>query len=50
MAVRAAAAFSVGFVLDMDEGNVDDVHDMLVIQRIEHIFTISAALDQTLAF
>ena len=45
----AAAAGTVHLVLDVDESDVDDIDDMLVVQRIEHIFTISAAFDQTFA-
>ena len=50
VAMRAAAAFPVHLVLNVDESDVDDIDDMLVIQRIKHIFTISAAFDQTFAF
>ena len=46
----AAAAFSVGFVLDMGEGNVDNIYDMLVIQRIEYVFSVTAALYQPFVF
>ena len=45
----AAAAGTVHLVLDVDESDVDDIDDMLVVQRIEHIFTISAAFDQPFA-
>ena len=50
VAVCAAAALTVHLVLDVDESDIDDIDNMLVIQRIEHIFTISAAFDQTFAF
>lgn len=45
----AAAAVTVHLVLDVDESDVDEIDDMLVVQRIEHIFTISAAFDQPFA-
>ena len=50
VAVMAAAAFSVGFVLDMGEGNVDNIYDMLVIQRIEYVFSVTAALNKPFVF
>ena len=49
VAMCAAAAGTVHLVLDVDESDVDDIDDMLVVQRIEHIFTISAAFDQPFA-
>ena len=49
VAMCAAAAGTVQLVFDVDESDVDDIDDMLVVQRIEHIFTISAAFDQTFA-
>ena len=49
VAMCAAAAGTVHLMLDVDESDVDDIDDMLVVQRIEHIFTISAAFDQPFA-
>ena len=40
----AAAAITVGFVLNVSECDINNVHDMLVIQRIEHVFAVAAAL------
>ena len=50
MAVMAAAVLPVSFVLDMGEGDVDDIYDMLVIQRIEYVFSVTAALYQPFVF
>ena len=46
----AAAAITVGLVLDVCECNVDDIHNMLVIQRIEHVFAVTAALYKAFVF
>ena len=46
----AAAVLPVSFVLDMGEGDVDDIYDMLVIQRIEYVFSVTAALYQPFVF
>lgn len=41
-----AAVLPVAFVLDMGEGDVDNIYDMLVIQRIKYVFSVAAALYQ----
>ena len=46
-AVMAAAAFAMRFVLDVSKGYVDNVHNMLVIQRVKNVFAVTAALYQT---
>ena len=46
----AAAVLPVSFVLDVGESDVDDIYDMLVIQRIEYVFSVTAALYQPFVF
>ena len=50
MAVMAAAVLPVSFVFDMGEGDVDKIYDMLVIQRIEYVFPVTAAFYQPFVF
>ena len=45
-AAITAAAFAVRFVLDVSEGNVDDIDNVLVIQRVKNVFAVTAALYQ----
>jgi len=46
----AAAAITVGFVLNVSECDINNVHNMLVIQRIEHVFAVTAALYKAFVF
>ena len=49
-AAVASAAFTVAFVLDVGEGDLDDVQHVLVVQRIEDVFAVAAGLDQVFVF
>ena len=46
----AAAAFAVRFMLNMGKGDVYDIDNMLVIQRLEYVFPVTAAFYQPFVF
>ena len=50
VAVVAAAVFAVGLALDVAKGDIDDIYNVLVIQRIEYVFSVTAALYQPFVF
>ena len=43
VAVGAGAARRVVFMCDMHESNIENIHDMLVVERVEYIFALPAA-------
>ena len=43
VAAGAGASRRVVFVCDMHESNVENIHDMLVVERVENIFALPAA-------
>lgn len=43
VAAGAGAARCVIFVRDMHESNIQNIHDMLVVERVEDIFALPAA-------
>ena len=46
-AAITAAASAVRFVLVVSEGDVDDIDNVLVIQRVKNVFAVTTALYQT---
>ena len=46
----AATVCSVAFVLYVDKGKVDNIHYMLVIQRVKHVLAVTAAFYETFVF
>ena len=45
-----ATAITVGLVLDVRECNVYDIHNMLVVQGVEHVFAVAATLYKAFVF
>ena len=46
----AAAVCAVAFVLYVDKCKVDNIHYMLVIQRVKHVLAVTAAFYEAFIF
>ena len=46
----AVTVFTMVFVGDMQEGNVQDVYHVLVVQGVEHVFAVPAGFHQAFFF
>lgn len=50
VAAGAGAARRVVFMCDMHESNIENIHDMLVVERVEDIFALTAAFYEVIIF
>jgi hypothetical protein len=46
----AAAVCAVAFMLYVDEGKVDNIYHMLVIQRVKYVLAVTAAFYEAFVF
>lgn len=50
VAAGAGASRRVVFMSDVHESNIENIHDMLVVERVEDIFALTAAFYEVIIF